>query len=1000
MRVAAVLLAVLALAVPVASSAQIAPGQRVDLKVLLLSADGTEPGFGAWKAALDREGVPYTAIVADTAPPLTAAQLSDGDHAFYQAVILASGDLVHPVANPNGTISYLSALADTEWAALTAFERTFGIRQLSDFTAPAPGHGLVAAGGAMQDGALGTLTATGRLAFPALKGAIPIANDDPAAGEAFGYVGTPVNPADWQTLVAAPGGGAYLGIYTHPDDGREEMVMTVASNQFQSHNQLLRHGMLNWVTRGVYLGYERNYLELDVDDVFLGDDRWDPVANVTDYDPDHAIRMAPADVASAVAWQNRTGLRMNMVYNMGGVVPGGDALLQAFQGVKSQFRWINHTLEHPNLDCTTATYTAAQLTQNQARFNQFLAGAPNDPSEAVTGEHSGIANTRPGNPGTLDPPSLDDAEPATGTLAAGNYVYGVTATTPAGETTASTAAVAVPANGGAALSWPSVCHATSYKVYRSLAGAWSLLATVPPVTPAFTDAGPANVTYVDAGTAGTPAAPPAANGAALAPYPQNPAFIPALTSAGIRTAAADASKEYPSPVTSATVGEGVAGNFAKGQVFPDGPAWMVPRYPSNVYYNVANRADQLDEYNWIYTSPPLGGCVPIPGVTTCNAAPVSWQAYVDSETRIMLRHLVDNDPRPHYFHQTNIAQADLSRPASDTTVGGTLYAIIDTLLARYDAGVDRAKAPLVQLTPTQIAATLVRQRAWAGQTRVTAWLQDGRVHVSNAGSAPADVPLTGTTAGDPYDGQRSGWTTVAPGASVEFAPFEPASVSAPTVSGRARAGERLTASPGTWNGTAPISFAYRWQRCSASGCRTVATGPAYTPADADVGDRLRVVVTAGSWVSSVSQAASATTAEVDRAPRAQPPDDAASRGGGNSSPASRARLSLTRVRMDPRRFPVSHRRRQPGSRPDGALIRWRLNRAATVRLRFDRRAGERWVRVGTITRKAKVGSGVVRFRGRFGPKLLAPRRYRVVVRAFGGGERTSAKRLGFRVVKG
>src|SRR4029079_5920893 len=103
--------AALALSLPVALAAEpprVSPGQRVDLKVLLLSADGTEPGFGAWKAELDREGVPDTAIVADTAPALTAAQLSDGDHAFYQAVILATGDLVHPVANPNGTTSYLS----------------------------------------------------------------------------------------------------------------------------------------------------------------------------------------------------------------------------------------------------------------------------------------------------------------------------------------------------------------------------------------------------------------------------------------------------------------------------------------------------------------------------------------------------------------------------------------------------------------------------------------------------------------------------------------------------------------------------------------------------------------------------------------------------------------------------------------------------------------------------------------------------------------------------
>ena len=59
-------LAALALSLPVALAAAPAcassPGQRVDLKVLLISADGSEPGFGAWKAALDREGVPYDTV--------------------------------------------------------------------------------------------------------------------------------------------------------------------------------------------------------------------------------------------------------------------------------------------------------------------------------------------------------------------------------------------------------------------------------------------------------------------------------------------------------------------------------------------------------------------------------------------------------------------------------------------------------------------------------------------------------------------------------------------------------------------------------------------------------------------------------------------------------------------------------------------------------------------------------------------------------------------------
>ena len=216
------------------------PGQRIDLKVLLLSADGTEPGFGAWKAALDREGVPYDTLVAyngqTRAATLTDAQLADygANHAHYQAVILAGGDLGHVVNNPGGTTSFLSAFTDAEWAALARFERAFGIRRLSDFTAPSPLHGLNVVGGdrprtarrARSPPPAGRLSRTSRA-----RSRSP--NDAPNGPEAFGYQATPVNPADWQTLVAAPtAGAAYLGIHTHPgrrargdgDDGGEQPV--------------------------------------------------------------------------------------------------------------------------------------------------------------------------------------------------------------------------------------------------------------------------------------------------------------------------------------------------------------------------------------------------------------------------------------------------------------------------------------------------------------------------------------------------------------------------------------------------------------------------------------------------------------------------------------------------------------------------------------------------------------------------------------------------------
>src|SRR3954447_23634102 len=208
--------AVLALSLGVALAAgptRIAPGERVDLRVLLISADGNEPGFGAWQAALDREGVPYDTLVARQAAPLSDAQLADygAGHAGYQAVILAGGDLGTAVRNPDGTTSFLSAFSDGEWATLAKFERTFGVRQLSDYSAPSPAHGLNTVGGATTDGQTGTLTPAGHAAFPYLKGPVKIA-DDASAAETFGYAATPVDPAAWQTLLTGPvDGTAFLG---------------------------------------------------------------------------------------------------------------------------------------------------------------------------------------------------------------------------------------------------------------------------------------------------------------------------------------------------------------------------------------------------------------------------------------------------------------------------------------------------------------------------------------------------------------------------------------------------------------------------------------------------------------------------------------------------------------------------------------------------------------------------------------------------------------------
>jgi hypothetical protein len=76
----------------------------------------------------------------------------------------------------------------------------------------------------------------------------------------------------------------------------------------------------------------------------------------------------------------------------------------------------------------------------------------------------------------------------------------------------------------------------------------------------------------------------------------------------------------------------------------------------------------------------------------------------------------------------------------------------------------------------------------------------------------------------------------------------PVNRTAPSITGTPQVGQTLTAQEGRWTGTEPITFAYQWQRCNAQGasCANIAgaTAKTYVVTAVDLGDRLRVRVTA------------------------------------------------------------------------------------------------------------------------------------------------------------
>ncbi|WP_405767048.1 hypothetical protein [Streptomyces sp. NBC_01538] len=227
----------------------------------------------------------------------------------------------------------------------------------------------------------------------------------------------------------------------------------------------------------------------------------------------------------------------------------------------------------------------------------------------------------------------------------------------------------------------------------------------------------------------------------------NPNLAGALSDNGIRWTASDNSREPQQRSVGAST-------------------LTVPRYPMNVYYNTGTNAEMADEYNWIYASAADGGsgvCENNP-TSTCLAQPLDtatgYLSYiVPQEARTALGHAISGDPRPHYAHQSNLAE------------DRTLYPVLDKVLADYRA-LFADNTPLENPRQSAIGTELQRRAAWqtaVAKGTVTAYRVGNTVTVTapNGTRIPVTAPTgttkqlpLGTTAfGTPYAGRLSAWTT-------------------------------------------------------------------------------------------------------------------------------------------------------------------------------------------------------------------------------------------------
>jgi len=204
------------------------------------------------------------------------------------------------------------------------------------------------------------------------------------------------------------------------------------------------------------------------------------------------------------------------------------------------------------------------------------------------------------------------------------------------------------------------------------------------------------------------------------------------------------------------------------------------------------------------------------------------------------------------------------------------------------ATVQAKTGPPVNTSPPTIAGTAQQGQilkadagSWSGTRPISysyQWRRCSALGVCEdlAGASAKNYTLTSADVGSRLQmrvtaSNALGWSSAssAQSAVVQGQVVAPTNSSLPTVSGTAQEAQTLTAEPGVWSGTQPITYGYRWRRCDAAGggCADIAgaTAKTYTLAAADAGGTLRVAVTATNAAGS-STASSQPTATVAAAP--------------------------------------------------------------------------------------------------------------------------------------
>lgn len=568
----------------------------VNLRVLVIATgDETQDlGLGYIKPVLDEMGVPYDVLNASTEDltedrlaslnGVACSALDAGCVGNYNGIILTDADLV-PDFTP------------AEWDILHNYEKDFRVREavLSGWPAtywdPNPPFGVYLDYG-LAFTSSGTYNASWTIPAVYQKEVFEYVNvANPLPITDFSFAANPRNDglvlrdgtvANVIPLLRTQIGEALVSIVQYMVQAtpvREVMISTITNASFLIHSKVLAYEFINWATQGVFVGGRYIHMATHLDDLFLDNSIWDPALKMDNPDPSQNYRLNSGDINNAVSKQTAfrsahptAGLyKLDFAFNGSGAVVDPAAttlvanltedLVAAVLANKANFRFINHTFTHADMDkapvpadapCDYDTFTTVTAIQQEITKNRTVWGLLNLPERSannrviVSGNHSGLKDRK----------CTDD-------IAA----------------------------------HPEMTNVQDDDVHFDQGGA-------------------------------------------------NTLFLQAAANTGVDYLASDSSQR----------GQNVEQFITQYNDGSNQNRIMLPRWPANVFYNVINPVQLVDEYNYIFHDRFVNaGQDPcsIPGAI-CGTR--DYEAILMAEADSALRHMLTFNKWPHFFHQSNLAK--------------------------------------------------------------------------------------------------------------------------------------------------------------------------------------------------------------------------------------------------------------------------------------------------------------------------------------------------------